>query len=71
MFAAAQAAGECFVDVTAKTLHAQVAGPEKNDQGMAVCQRLMRRMMIPGDCEIQPTFRAQRSSLWIRFTLPR
>jgi len=71
MFAAALAEGECFLDVSARTLHAKVSGANKNDKGMAVCTRLMRRMMIPGDNELSTSFRPNGNAPLIRFRLPR
>jgi len=71
MFAEAAAAGECFLDVSARTLHAKVSGVDRSSSGLAVCSRLMRRMMIPGDSELSTSFRPLGNAPLIRFRLPR
>ena len=71
MLATANASGEAFLDVTSKTLSKAVSGPDGGAKGLAVCCRLMRRMMIPGDHELSSSFGRNGSTLLIRFRLPR
>ena len=71
MFAKANAEGEAFLDVTAKSLCKLVSGPDSSAKGMAVCCRLMRRMMIPGDNELSTSYGRNGATLLIRFRLPR
>lgn len=71
MFDEALASGEAFLDVSVRSLHARVCGNVKNSQGLSVCARLMRRVMIPGDSEITAAFGRPGSSPFIRFRLPR
>jgi hypothetical protein len=71
MLAAAQAAGESFLDVTSKGLFNSVSEAGASSSGIVVCCRLMRRMMIPGDCELSTSHGRNGTSLLIRFRLPR
>jgi hypothetical protein len=71
MLAAAQAAGESFLDVTAHALSQKVNGPKSRSKGRSVCCRLMRRMMIPGDTELSVSHTVHSTALLIRYRIPR
>lgn len=72
MFATAQGAGECFLDVTARGLVLKVhGGPPASSGGLGVCCNLMRRMMIPGDADLTACHKMHSTLLMIRYRLPR
>jgi hypothetical protein len=71
MFAAAEAAGESHLDVSASALQKAVNGGGSSSAGAALCKRLMKRMMIPGDHDLTSVSGPHRTGLLIRFRLPR
>jgi hypothetical protein len=64
------AAGESFVDVSSRQLYMAVAGTAPGSQSLNVCQKLMVRAMIPGDCDLTGAFQTKHALL-IRYVLPR
>jgi hypothetical protein len=71
MLAAAQAAGESFLDVTARELCTAVNDPTAGSNGVDKCGRIMKRMMIPGDYDLSSLHGPNKTKLLIRFRLPR
>lgn len=70
MFEKAQASGEAFVDISGKMLRASLDA-DPGVKGLSRCNRILKGAMIPGDCDLTATCGGSRSTVIIRFRLPR